>query len=239
MTALNDGHRGTLADRIYGDLRTRIVAGEIPPRGIVREADVARGSGASRTPVREALHRLEAEGFISRAVAGAYAVTELSVQELEDIYELRGILEGHAARLAAERRGRVELAKLADVMDSMEEALAVLDAKRLLELNGALHDLVAECSGSRYLQTQVRTIRELFERYRSGALSNPARRNQAHDEHKRLVAAIRHQDGDAAESIARGHAREAIKHRLDGTSPTITTAASVTSDPATPRPQQA
>jgi len=208
--------RQSIADRVYNQLRRRIVAGDISPREEVREASVARNTGASRTPVREALRRLEAEGLISRSLAGAYAVTEVSAQELIDIYELRGILEGHAARLAAERRGRVELARLADVLEAMEDAILRNDDDGLVRLNGTFHDLIAESSQNSYLQTQIRSIRENFERYRAAALSVPGRRERAHDEHTWLVAAIKDRDAASAERIARTHAREALRHRIDG-----------------------
>jgi DNA-binding GntR family transcriptional regulator len=218
---MDDSHtNGTaysVADRVYQLLRQQIISGDIPPRGAVQEAAITRLTGASRTPVREALRRLEAENLISRSPTGAYSVTELSVQELMDIYELRGILEGHAARLAADRRGRVELARLADVVDAMAAAIHDHDDERLNRLNGTFHDLIAESSGSRYLQNQIRSIREHFERYRLPALSVPGRREEAHLEHDHLMQAIKDQDADAAERIARDHVREASRLRLSGT----------------------
>lgn len=216
MDDRDEQRTSSLADRVYLDLRRQIVAGEIPPRALVQEARIARTTGASRTPVREALRRLEAEGKITRSAAGAYSVPELSPQELLDLYELRGILEGHAARLAAERRGRVELARLADVVDAMEQAIARQDDDLLASLNGMFHDLIAATSGSRYLQTQIRSIREHFESYRVPALSVRGRRESAFEEHKELMMAIVAQDWAAAERLGLAHVREAFKVRVAG-----------------------
>lgn len=208
----------SVSDRVYAELRARIVSGSAAPQQLIQEASIVREAGASRTPVREALRRLEAEGLIARGRAGAYIVTELSPEELMDLYDVRGILEGHAARLAAERRGRVELARLEDTIDAMEAAVRHRDDALLAALNSDFHDLIAESSRNRYLQTQIRGIREHFDRYRSTALTAPGRREQSHGEHVALMQAIAGQDLDAAERLARGHARKALRLRVDNQS---------------------
>lgn len=205
----------SVAARVYSELRGRITSGDIPPRGLVQEAAIARESGASRTPVREALRRLDAEGLIVRSSARSYVVSDLTATELVDLYDLRGMLEGVAASLAAQRRGRVELARLEDLVEAMGKSVMDGDYDQLGELNSSFHTVIAEASQNRFLVAMIRSVGDHFERYRTAALAAPGRSMAAHAEHVELLHAIRDQDSMRAEQMARTHLREALRLRVD------------------------
>lgn len=203
-----------LGEEAYERIRQMVMAGVIPSRTLIREAQLARELGMSRTPVREALRRLQAEGFVSAIPQRGYVVREVERDDLVNVYQVRAVLEGLAARLAAARATRADLARLEDLYDAMEAARARGDDDALVQLNSQFHDTVATASGNQYLQSMLTNIREVFERYRPAALIRPGRRNEAHVEHRELLRALRDRQGDRAAHLAAEHVRRALEVRL-------------------------
>ncbi len=204
-----------LGDQAYARIRQMISDGWIPTRTVVRESYLARQLGVSRTPVREALQRLVAEGYLSAIPQGGYFVVQLSIGDLEDVYEVRGVLEGLAARRAADHATRTDLAQLEDLYEAMEGARARGDDAQLARLNSQFHATVARGGGNAYLQSMLGEIREIFERFRPAALTHPGRREAAHAEHRGLLEALRARDVDGAERLAQQHVRGALAVRLE------------------------
>lgn len=191
-----------------------LMRGEIAPRSLLREAELARQLGMSRTPVREALRRLMAEGFLRAAPQGGFVVVELTREDLMNIYPVRGVLEGLAARLAARHASRVDIARLEELAEAMERARLAGDDGQLAKLNSQFHDAVAQASHNRHLQAMLANIREVFEGYRPFALIHPGRRDAAHSEHCELLAALKARDEASAAKIAEEHVRRALMVRL-------------------------
>jgi DNA-binding GntR family transcriptional regulator len=204
----------TLHERAYVGIRQMILDGVMRPNRLVREAHLARRLEMSRTPVREALRRLQAEGYLRAIPHGGYAVIEVRQEDLVNVYEVRAALEGLGARYAAERASRADIAQLEDFLEAMEVALEPRDDARLVRLNSEFHDSVAKAAKNRYLQSMLGNIRDVFERYRPQAVARPERRDAAHREHKQLLDAIRTRDGDRAEDLAKEHVHRALEIRL-------------------------
>ena len=195
------------AERVTDVLRELLLRGELAPGDRLKEEELAALAGASRTPVREALHRLEAEGLVRRTPGGA-VVSDWGDEDLDELMEVRAVLEGFGARLAAARIAPAGLERLAALADEMEQLADGTDRDRLDQIakrNNEFHRVLLEASGSARVQSllaqvvQVPLVHRTFHRYGAAAL----RRSLAH--HHELVAALRAGDGTWAELVMRTH----------------------------------
>jgi DNA-binding GntR family transcriptional regulator len=198
---------------VYGELRAAILRGELRPGERLVEEAVASRHRVSRTPVREALHRLEVDGLVRTASRGV-AVVDLDEDELADLCVAREGMEGLAARLAAGSRTELDLASLEHLVEETRCATAVEDVTRLVELNHAYHETVWRAARNRYLAGELRLLRTLIERRQDTTLRSRSRRAEALAEHVQLLEHLRRGDGAAAESLTRRHFQAAMALRL-------------------------
>lgn len=190
-------------------IRLAIVDGRLKPGERLKEADVARAFGVSRTPVREALRLLQLEGLIVATPNRGAAVCSYTAAELRDVYELRALLEGHAARRAAESVTAATLAEL-DASCSRFRALRERDAPipELVHENVRFHALILEAAGSPKLAGTTRAVMEMPLVYRTYSWYSPEQRLRAERQHERLVGALEAGDGDRSEAIMKQHIAE-------------------------------
>jgi DNA-binding GntR family transcriptional regulator len=198
----------------YEQIRRMILSGSIAQGSTIAEAELVRELGMSRTPVREALRRLEAENYV-RSADRRYVVIELSEQDLINVYRVRAALEGLAAEHAAALATRTDLARLEDLYEGMERARDRDDEAELTRLNSQFHAAVAQASGNTYLQGMLDNIHDVFERFRATAVAQPGRRDDAHSEHGQLIKALRDQDAPRARAIAEQHVHRALEFRRE------------------------
>ncbi len=198
------------ADLAYSELRRRILAGAMPPGTHLGEADLAGSLGVSRTPIREALQRLRADGLVDLLPHRGAQTVSWTLAELTDVFELRALLEPYGAAQAASRRpSGAELATMTWLCEQMETAAAAADHARVAELNTSLHGRILAAAGNPRLTDMVRAIVLVpvvigtFARYDADSL----RRSMQH--HRELVAALRAADPAWAESVMRSHIRAA------------------------------
>lgn len=218
-----DGHEpaATHGQRALIDLRQRIVDGTLPGGTRLYEVALAKDLGISRTPVREAMSRLAEEGLLERVRSGGFIVRSFALAEVIDTIELRGILEGTAARFAAER------GVPADRMARMRALLAELDALFLVgadtvaldrygDLNAQFHRGLAALSGSAVIEAEIARVTRLP--FASPSAFVPERPQidtfrrtlaSAQAQHHALIEAIAQNEGTRAEALAREHARAA------------------------------
>ena len=208
--------RGTvsLTDKAQGRIRQMIRAGQITSQTVLRETDLARELDMSRTPVREALLCLRAEGVVNATHRGGYLLIEVDEKVLRDVYEVREALESVAARLATQHASRTDIARLEDLFEGMDDALARGDAEGLSLLNGQFHDAIAGASNNAYLQSSMANIRDVVARYRPAAMAEFQLRSEAHDSHRGLLNAIIARNGAGAAAAAAEHVRRALITRL-------------------------
>lgn len=207
--SMNQGGTVALAvDRVYALLREGILEGRYEQGDRLGEAELAEDLGSSRTPVREALRRLEMEGLVEVLPHRGARVVEWAAEDLEEIYNLRMLLEGYAAAHAAPRISGKDLARLAELCDLMEEAAAPgprQDLDRRNELNDEFHGIVRAAAASKRLQSMLNSVVQLplivrtIHRYSHEDLA----RSEGH--HRELAAALRAGDGPWAESVMRSH----------------------------------
>ena len=139
-------------------------------------------------------------------------VAELSAQQTLDLYAMREVLEGAAARFAAQHAAPGELAVMRQLLDDFSEAAA--DAPRLAHVNRALHQTICEAARNRYVQEALDNLDDALSLLRNTTFSLPDRHGPADREHRAIVAAIAARDADKAEAAARAHIREAQRARL-------------------------
>jgi GntR family transcriptional regulator of vanillate catabolism len=206
-------------------LRELVTGGELAPGQRVSELAIVERLGVSRTPIRAALARLEQEGLLMAIPSGGFMVTSFSEADIRDAIEVRGTLEGLAARFAAERRDKAhDLAPLRAVVDETDTMLArgLTDAEALAAyepLNAAFHALIVELADSPVLARQIERASAVpfasscaFISVQGSLPDNRTILTVAQDQHRCVAYAIEAREGARAEAIMREHARLAARH---------------------------
>lgn len=206
------GNAVRTSDRAYRELKERIVNGDLVPGSRLVEVQLAEQLNISRTPIREALKQLASEGFVSRDTTGTLVVHAPTSQEIDEIYHLREVLDGLAARLATHRITPDELAQLRLVLGLMNDAHESGDARGLVERNIAFHDLIHQAAGSPRLVALSRDLRDFVRRDSTTAFTSPERLTEVIAEHERILAALEAGDAEGAEQAAREHIGRARAH---------------------------
>lgn len=206
-------------------LREMILAGELPGGTRIAELSIVEKIGVSRTPIRAALMRLEQEGLIESLPNGGYAVRTFSEREVSDAIELRGTVEGLAARLAAERGAPpVVLGEARETLNAIDALLreSALDDEafsRYVSLNERFHTLLTELAGSAVLARELERVASLPFASPSAFVvvqsNTPQARDMlvvAQDQHRQVLDAIERREGSRAEAIMREHSRIAQRN---------------------------
>jgi DNA-binding GntR family transcriptional regulator len=204
---------GSTADAVYETLRHCIVHGELSPGERLRSDALAGELRVSRTPVREALRKLEAEGLVARSPRSGLIVRELTEQDLTEIFYMREALEGMAARLAAENATPSEIADIRDLFEDMEAVHRRGDIKALRKLTGEFQSLVHRASHNSRLSQCLKGLQDHVRQIQSSTLFLPGRATHALAEHRALIRALEQRDGDLAEKLAREHRNKTLKLR--------------------------
>ena len=209
----------SLADRAYYAIRELIVSLDLRPGSVVNERELMERLDLGRTPIREAVRRLAQERLVEVYPRRGTFVTDVEIRDLASICEVRGALEGHAARLAAERASdtdRVELRQLIAEIDAGPEH----DDRALMAFDERIHRAVYRATHNAFLVATLEEYYLLALRIWFLALEQPRELEQAVLAHRTLLAAIVAGDGDEAERIMRGHVEDfetAIRRVLLGT----------------------
>jgi len=193
-------------------IRDGILEGRLRPGDRLKEDMIAKELEVSRTPVREAIAMLQAEGLLDAQQHRGAQVRSYTPGELEEIYDLRSILEGYAARRAATRITARELARLAASVERMEK-LEPKDLEHLVQQNGIFHDTILQAADSQRLLTMVSQTRALPLIYQSYAWYTAAQLSLSLEYHRRVLSALERRDAEQAEYDMRHHlfnAKEAL-----------------------------
>lgn len=192
--------------KAYAAVRGAIVAGEIPPGGRVREEHFAARAGVSRTPVREALRRLNSDGFVELHPNRGARVMSWSTKDLDEVFELRALLESYGTQLAASQIDEAQLEALDDLAERMirlAEDDGALDG--IAEWNNEFHSLILTASGSRQLGAIVGGLLHLPLIHRTFHVYSEAALRRSLHHHREIVEALRARDGEWAGSVMRAH----------------------------------
>lgn len=204
-----------LRQQVLDALRRAIVSGRLAPGQRLIERQLIEMMGVSRTVIREALRQIEAEGLIEIIPNKGPVVRALSADEARDLYRIRAVLEGLAARLCAENANEVMLANLEAALKDVELAYQGSSGELALDAKTKFYDLLYAASESESLTSMLAIVQARVWRWRAVGLTHP---NRAHDRLNEsvknlnlLIAAIKNKDGDAAERITREEVNNAAE----------------------------
>ena len=203
-------HGGT---DIFRLLVEAIESGDLAPGTRLRETELAERFGVSRTPIREGLKQLEAQGLARHEPNRGMVIPVLDNDEINELYVIREVLEGTAARLAAQHATEAEIALLQDMVAADQERLD--DVEALIASNRGFHRRLTLASHNRYLVAQMEHMKQYRLLLGGTTLGGAERRAEAVAEHARLVEAIAARDTQKAEELARAHILSAHRARLD------------------------
>lgn len=201
---------GTAAQHALEELRRAIVAGELRPGQRVGQEEIAERLGVSLAPVREALAALEQEGQLTYKPRRGYFVTELRLEDLREIYELRTLLEDRAARRAVPLLDKDALERIELAAREVVEAAAAGDVAAELGANRRFHFALLEAPGQPHAMRLIRQLWDSTETYRALYYNSPSERTEAVRAHERIVAALRAGDGDRLVAELDAHRQRAL-----------------------------
>ncbi|MDI9233244.1 GntR family transcriptional regulator [Limnohabitans lacus] len=200
MSALSLAPRA-LYEEVAELLRQRIFARELEPGSWIDELRIAEALGISRTPLREALKVLAAEGLVTMKVRRGAYVTEVSEKDLRDVYHLLALLESDAARVVATRASDAQMDQIQKLQKDLENATG--DRDRFFEINEAFHMLLLEIADNRWRDQMVADLRKVMKLNRHSSLFKEGRIEQSLAEHRAIVQALAdHQPEVAAERMS-------------------------------------
>jgi DNA-binding GntR family transcriptional regulator len=214
----NESHR-TLNEMIFQQLREAILDGELLPGEHLVQDDLAQKLGVSRIPVREAISRLQADGLVTVVPHKGAVVSSFTLEDLEQVYMLRSLLEGKAASIAAQRTHPDSLAALRRVLADTKRCLECADKGEAAEqatlcnCNRDFHLAIAHASGIKLLYTMIEKLWESFPRY--GAATIPGQTVASYAEHWAIYEAMARGDGQEAANLLTCHIETAGKKFLD------------------------
>lgn len=212
MAALSLAPRA-LYEEVAELLRQRIFSRELEPGSWIDELKIAQDFGISRTPLREALKVLAAEGLVTMKVRRGAYVTEVSERDLADVYHLLGLLESDAAAVVASTGSQSELKVLQDLHQELERAAEPekIDRERFFEINEQFHKRLLEIANNRWRDQMVGDLRKVMKLNRHNSLLKSGRIQESLNEHRALLAALLARDSDLSRKQMLEHFRSGLE----------------------------
>lgn len=206
-----DATQGSLAQFVYTRLRQDIRSRELVSGTRLRETDIAERLAVSRTPVREALKRLESEGMVRFAPPRGYVVVQLSERQVMELYAMRKVMVGAAARFAAEQASPIEVLSMNQVIAQLERTKV---PEEVAALNRRLHEIIVAAAHNEYLSKAASVLGDALALLGTTTYSQPGRIKSGLAENKQIVACIARHDANGAEKAAQAHVAAATELRL-------------------------
>lgn len=210
--------RKPASEHIFEHLKQAITRGDIPPGSRIVERRIAETMEVSRTPVREAIHRLERDGLVTKQFPGGFVVTGLTPEEIEECFGIRAVLEGYAARLATVRHTPEQLKPLTAKIDLFEKHLKRDDLEPLTKINTELHDTIYELSGSPRLIKMINDLKDQIVRFRRIILKDKELALASHRDHRDMLNMMLKRNEKEVELLVREHilrGQTAVMRRYD------------------------
>lgn len=204
------GRPQTAQEFALAELRRAIVTGELSPGQPIRQDALAERLGISKVPLREALKILEGEGQVTYRPHRGYLVTDLSLNDLLEVYRIRELLESEAAREAVVRVGAEDIERIVAAQRDFEAAHEAGDAVVLTATNRAFHFALLEAAGMPRLVRLVRVLWDATDAYRSVYYNDEANRRRAIREHRAVIKALRNRDADELVRMLNEHRDAAV-----------------------------
>jgi DNA-binding GntR family transcriptional regulator len=206
----------TVAEYVYEEIKNNILIGVFKPGEKLTETSLANDLEVSRTPIRDAIHRLEAEGLVTTTPHKGVTVTKLTKKDVQDFYQTRTVLEGLAAKLAAENATEEELEHFRSTFEKMEEVFErekdLVNYKDIVKQNNQFHHIICEMAKNDVLVKMIESLRSPINVVRSTAWSSfRERKKETMREHREIADAILDKNGELAKERAEMHIFNAWK----------------------------
>ena len=197
--------RKSLGQHVFDNLKQAIIRGDIAPGEWLVESHIAQMLGISRTPVREAIHKLERERLIERQPRGGFTVLGLNRDDIEETFGIRGVLEGYAARLATLKHHSRELIVLERKVEEFQECLSKKQMDSLPVINTEFHELLYDLSKSPRLIHMINGLRDQIYRFREIILKDQKHAGTSHEDHLQMLKFMHKRDAKGVEKLVREH----------------------------------
>jgi DNA-binding GntR family transcriptional regulator len=204
-----------LREIVFKSLRESILNGRLKPGERLMEVSLAQQLGVSRTPVREAIRKLELEGLVVMLPRKGAYVSNVSLKEIVDVLDIRASLEGLAASIAAQRMNEVELARLNKIAEEFRQSALEADIEKLLKKDVEFHECIFKSTNNETLHQLINALWEKVYRFRVTYISDYESSMNLIEEHKLILDAIANQNSDLAKKYATEHIKKAKQFILD------------------------
>lgn len=194
-----------LRDVVFNTLRQAILTGELKPGERLMEIHLADRLGVSRTPVREAIHKLELEGLVTMIPRRGATVAQITEKSMSDVLEVRRAMDALCAELACERISEEELAQLEVACGEFEKATKTRDVKVIAQVDVRLHDIILQATGNSRLVQLVNNLSEQMYRYRFEYIKDFSQHETLVEEHRMIYESLRDRDKERASEAAKVH----------------------------------
>ena len=199
------GKRKSLREEVYDSLKKSILHGKLKAGQRLIEENLAHQIGISRTPVREAFHKLERDDLVTRLPKGGFAVREFTKEDVEEIFGIRSALESYAAYLATFHIPPERISILEKKIEESERALENGDDEKVVQLHTEFHDLLYKSCKSKKLTEMINNFRDYFYRYRSALLHTKEGFTYSLEGHRQMLEAMRNKNARLVEKLVRKH----------------------------------
>ncbi len=196
---------------VYQDLKRKIITEQLEPGQWLVERDLCETYGISRTPIREVLFRLEADGFLVQEPSKGFFVRKLTLEQIFEIFQTREAVEGMAARLASQRAGKADLERFRELRVLLESVNLEQNGIEGVRLGRVLHDLIRETAGNALLADIYQRLNNLAELTANITNKSLSIELESRRYHLRIIDAIEKRNGDLAEQSMREHLRITCK----------------------------
>jgi DNA-binding GntR family transcriptional regulator len=213
--------RKSLGQHVFEHLKEAIIRGEMAPGDRLVESRLAGVLDISRTPIREAIHKLEREGLLRKLPKGGFTVVKLTREEIEETFGIRCVLESYAARLAAANYREEELLPLEEKIREFQQSLDKGLLEDLPRINTQFHSLLYALSKSPRLIKMINDLRDQIYRFRKILLKMDTWAETSNRDHRKMLEAIRKRDLNQVERVVKEHiarGRRMVLHELEGKS---------------------
>lgn len=207
MSMIKDDEYLPLRDVVFNTLRQEILTGKLKPGERLMEIQLANKLGVSRTPIREAIRKLELEGLVIMIPRRGAEVAQITLKDLKDVMEVRCALDVLAIELACERMGQEELESLYRACENFREAVKTKDTRKMAEADVIFHDMIVVSTSNKRLIQLVSNLSEQMYRYRFEYLKDVTSHGMLQQEHLEMYQSILDKDKTAAANVVRKHIR--------------------------------
>ena len=206
-----------LRDVVFNTLLQAILTGELKPGERLMEIHLANMLGVSRTPIREAIRKLELEGLVTMIPRRGAEVAQITEKSMSDVLEVRRAMDALCAQLACERITEEDLERLKEACGKFEQATGTKDVKKIAQADVELHDIILQATGNSRLIQLVNNLSEQMYRYRFEYIKDISQHERLVEEHRMIYESLVSRDRERAAEAARTHIdnqRKAIIHQI-------------------------